>query len=585
MPRAERTPVHPPSLMSEPITVGGVTWPNRVVFLPCTTNYATPEGLVTDRQVAYYAARAAGGVGTVTVEGAYPSPEGRGGSNQLAADRDEVVPGLARIAAAVRAHGAVPILQLLHCGGVASPATLDARDIARTVAAYGAAARRAQAAGFLGVELHAAHGYLPGQFLSPLANRRADGYGADRPRFVLEALAAMRAAVHRPFAVTCRLSAEEHVEGGFGLADTLAVAPRVADLADAIDVSAGVLASVHRISPPAGAPQAVNAPAAAAIRRVVSVPVIVGARITRPDVAEAILAGGQADLVGLGRALLADPVWAGKAATGRAGEIRPCIGCMVCSARKERPYIVCAVNPATGREAEVVERPAERPLRLGVLGPGVAGLEFAHVAARRGHRVTVYAEPERLGGLTALRARVPGREELGDYVGWLRRACDASGVRSAGRADAERDAADRWVVAEAVREAPPAAAMLDALDVLAGAPLPAGGDVAVLGGGLLGAETALYLAPRVRRVTLVEARRPLVWNAGTTVRRWLEAEVAAAGVAVRDAPEGRPDLVVAAREPRALPEDAEGALVAGDAYDPAVLAGCIERAASAALAW
>ncbi len=583
-------------MLSQAITVGGVRLPNRIVFLPCTTNYATPDGLVTDRQVAYYAARAAGGVGTVTVEGAYPSREGRGGPNQLAADRDEAVSGLARIAAAVRAASGVPMLQLLHCGAQTtpeyaggapvSPATLDRAGIARIALAYGAAARRAQAAGFAGVELHAAHGYLPGQFLSPLVNRRADAYGGDagaRARFVLEVIAAIRAATRPPFAVTCRLSAEEHVDGGLVLADAVRIARRLDGAADAINVSGGTLASIHRISPPAGAPQAVNAAAAAAIRSAVSVPVIVGSRITRPDAALAVLAAGQADMVGLGRALLADPAWAAKALDGRAADIRPCIGCMVCNARRDRPYIICAVNPATGRELTHDEgRPARRSLQVGVLGPGVAGLEFARVAARRGHRVTVYAAQGTMGGLTALRARVPGREELGDYVGWLQRACEASGVRAAPPAAAERDGADRWVVADAVREPSNG---VDALDVLAGAPLPAGGRVAVLGGGLLGAETALYVAPRVKQVTLVEARRPLVWNAGTTVRRWLDAELAAAGVLLREAADGDHDLAVSVREPGPGSAGPPDALVAGDAYDPALLAGCVERAAAAALDW
>ncbi len=534
-----------------PVRIGRLEVRNRVVMSPMEVDYGSPEGHVTPRAVAYYRARGEGGVGLVIVEATcVESRAGRLSPRQLVCDRDAAVPGLRRLAGAVRRTGAAVALQLNHAGRKATsrltgvppvapsplpnrwgetPRELGHGEIAELAERYGEAAARAMLAGFDAVELHAAHGYLISQFLSPTYNRRQDGYGgplANRCRFLLEVIAQVRRRVGPDFPVLCRLSAVEYeardalepLAGGITLEETLEVARRAeAAGIDAFDISATLVgeARLHPMSWPEG----VLIPLAAAVKGAVSVPVIATGRIP-PRLGEEALAAGRADLVALGRALLADPELVAKLAANRPAEVTPCIYCSLCldpevSAEGSR----CAVNPALGQEGEMALEPSPEPSKVVVVGGGPGGLEAARRAREAGHQVVLFEEREALGGQLLIRSKEGlAQRTLDDLRRHLVAEVDRLGVevRLGERftpGHLARLAPDAVVLATGVEFAPPdipgavGLPALPALDVLAGA--ATGPRVVVVGGELVGCETALALAGQGRQVTLlVRAPRP-----------------------------------------------------------------------------
>jgi len=306
-------------------------------------NYGTADGRLTDRYLAYLSARAAGGAALLFTEATFVRPDGRGRLRQLGAHADHVVPGLARLANLVHAEGALLGVELNHAGRVADPTVsgfqpvapsavpfrgrtprvLSTGEVEGVVEAFAAAAARCAAAGVDVIDVHAAHGYLLHQFLSPHTNRRTDRYG-DPVRLLDEVLSAVRAAAPDT-ALFVRLSAFDGDPDGLDAAATLDLARRARlDLVDAVDVSAGSYTAGEWIVQPGEVAQGVLAPFAAAFREF-GRPIVVAGRITTAAVAEAILAAGQADLVAVGRALHADPDWPRLVLQGAAP--RPCIGC------------------------------------------------------------------------------------------------------------------------------------------------------------------------------------------------------------------------------------------------------------------
>ncbi len=541
-------PARPFPRLFSPLRIGSVTLRNRIVSSGHDTVMAV-DGFVTERLIAYQAARAAGGVGLIVVQVAGVHESARYTSHVLMATDDACIPGYRRLAEAVHGHGSAIVGQVFHDGrelmesmdgtlpvalapsavpnerfGV-MPRAMPIPLIEEIRAGYASAARRLRDAGLDGVEVVASHGYLPAQFLNPRVNLRTDRYGGsaeNRLRFLRETIAAIRAEIGREPVVGLRISIDEITPEGLTPDDVLpALATLDADeLIDYVSVVAGTsatLAGSDHIVPPMTLPNAYTAPLAARARAVVRVPVIVAGRINQPQEAERILELAQADACAMTRALICDPLLPMKAADDRADEIRACIGCnQACIGHFHAGYpISCIQYPESGRELEF--GPPVRATRVRdvlVVGGGPGGLKAATVAAERGHRVTLYEAARRVGGQVLLAERLPGRAEFGGVVTNLTGEAERAGVRviTGTTVDVDlirRERPDVVVVATgALPRRPPlelsgSPIVLDAWQVLRGAELPEGRlVVADWRCDWVGLGLAELLAERGRRVTL-----------------------------------------------------------------------------------
>jgi 2,4-dienoyl-CoA reductase-like NADH-dependent reductase (Old Yellow Enzyme family) len=424
------------TLLGNTLRVRDVLLRNRIVSAPMERNYCSLDGTVTERYVAYLRARAAGGAALVFTEAAYVRADGRGRTRELGVHGDHVTPGLRVLADAVRAEGALLGVELNHAGRVAraavsgfapvapsavpyldeQPRVPDTAEVAALARAYGEAAARCVQAGVDVLEIHAAHGYLIAQFLSPRTNHRDDDYG-DPVRFANEVIAAVRrAAPSTPLFL--RISAFEGVEGGLDADATLELVRRMRlDLVDVIDVTAGNYESGEWMVQPGEFPHGVLAPYASRYRDLGKL-VSVAGRLSTGDAAEAVLRADHADLVMIGRALHADPEWPQKVLSGVAP--RPCIACnqgCIDQLHTQQP-IWCVVNPGTGHEWRRPRRAAVRRRRVVVIGGGVAGLEAARTCASRGHHVVLVESRDVLGGQYRLAAQLHSRPEFARLLDW-----------------------------------------------------------------------------------------------------------------------------------------------------------------------
>jgi 2,4-dienoyl-CoA reductase-like NADH-dependent reductase (Old Yellow Enzyme family)/thioredoxin reductase len=447
----------------EPIAVGPLTLRNRIVMAGHGTRFVDWHSHhLTQRQADYYAERARGGVGMI-IQGSgmvHPTGLAAAGVNQLWDDSG--IPSYRLVADAVHEHSAAIFGQLSHLGrqghtfashrelwapsALPDPASrvmpheMTARDMAELVAAYAAGARRYLAAGFDGLEVYMAHGYLLCEFLSPWSNRRTDAYGGsleNRCRLPLEVFAAVREAAGEEIPIGIRISADELVPGGLEVEESRRIVARLLDAAriDYISVSQSTYASMETQIPDMSFPLAPYAHYARSIREVArGVPVLTVGRLVTPEKCEELIAGGTADMVCLVRPLIADPEFANKARAGRREEIRLCISCNVgCRGGPHRGApIACLVNPAVGYEGtHGVDRmrPAPQPRRIVVAGGGPAGLKAAETAALRGHQVVLLEAATRVGGqVLVAAAAMPYRDEFAESVRHLERRCRSLGV-------------------------------------------------------------------------------------------------------------------------------------------------------------
>ncbi len=536
----------------EPGTIGAMPLKNRVIMEPMVTNFATDTGAVTERMIEYYEYRALKGISMIVVEAAcIDPPVGKALASQLCIHRDSLITGHNRLVGVIHRGGALAVLQLHHAGRsttlkntdgqqtVAPSAVIDKKwgltpkeltvsEIEDLVEKFAQAAVRARTAEYDGVEIHAGHGYLVGQFLSPYTNKRTDEYGGDftrRMKFLRDIVTRVKELCGPNYPILLKMSAEELVEGGLTIEDTKPIAKKAEELGVvAVDVSRGIWETAHFQSESMAQPQGAKVHLAAAIKGVVGIPVIVAGNIKEPEFAEKVLKESKADFIGLGRALLTDPHWLTKARAGRSEKIRKCYSCKLCSDRLIRGLpICCACNPTVGREREFAQvKVAAVKKTVMVIGGGTAGMEAAHIAASRGHKVSLYEREPDLGNIQMLLASLTPHK---GWIGWLRddliRKVQQSKVKvhlgiEVDTALVEQVKPDVVIVATGAEPFDPgipgskeSSKVCQAWDVLKKkVEIKPEELVAVLGGGLTGCETAEFLAEKGIRVTII-TRSPL----------------------------------------------------------------------------
>lgn len=432
----------------EPLTIRRMTMKNRIMMTPMGTNYGEQSGEMSFLHINYYEQRARGGTGLIMVENANVDyPLGSNGTTQLRIDHDNYLPRLFKLTETVHKHGACIGIQINHAGASAQsartqmqpvsasdipskaggeiPRPLEKEEILQIVKKYGQAAKRAQAAGFDTVEIHAGHSYLISQFLSPLTNHRTDEFGGsaeNRARFARMVLEEVRAQVGPHFPIFVRISADEFLEGGNTLEDTLDYLQYFQEEADVIDVSAGLNSSIQYQIDANYLPDGWRSYMAKAVKERYGKPCVTTGNIRNPQVAEDILAKGDADIIGMGRGLIADPDWVNKVEFGDVCDIRKCISCNTgCAGNRigiNRP-IRCTVNPAVLHGEVYKKQRVSKPCNVVVIGGGTAGLEAACTAAEVGCTTFLIEKKPYLGGLAAEISKIPDKKRLADFPNYL----------------------------------------------------------------------------------------------------------------------------------------------------------------------
>lgn len=432
----------------EPLTIRRMTMKNRIMMTPMGTNYGEQSGEMSFLHINYYEQRARGGTGLIMVENANVDyPLGSNGTTQLRIDHDNYLPRLFKLTETVHKHGACIGIQINHAGASAQsartqmqpvsasdipskaggeiPRPLEKEEILQIVKKYGQAAKRAQAAGFDTVEIHAGHSYLISQFLSPLTNHRTDEFGGsaeNRARFARMVLEEVRAQVGPHFPIFVRISADEFLEGGNTLEDTLDYLQYFQEEADVIDVSAGLNSSIQYQIDANYLPDGWRSYMAKAVKERYGKPCVTTGNIRNPQVAEDILAKGDADIIGMGRGLIADPDWVNKVEFGDVCDIRKCISCNIgCAGNRigiNRP-IRCTVNPAVLHGEVYKKQRVSKPCNVVVIGGGTAGLEAACTAAEVGCTTFLLEKKPYLGGLAAEISKIPDKKRLADFPNYL----------------------------------------------------------------------------------------------------------------------------------------------------------------------
>ena len=431
-----------------PLTVKNMTIKNRIVMMPMGTNYGEQNGEMSFLHINYYEQRAKGGTGLIIVENAsIDSPQGSNGTTQLRIDHDNYLPRLFKFCENIHRYGTKIAIQINHAGASAVssrinmqpvsasdvpskeggeiPRPLSREEILHIVKKYGEAAKRAQTAGFDAVEIHAGHSYLISQFLSPITNKRTDEFGGsveNRTRFCRMVIDEVRKQVGPFFPIMLRLSADELMEGGNTLDDTLEYLDYLQEEVDIFDVSCGLNGSIQYQIDANYLPDGWRSYMAKAVKEKFNKPCISMGNIRDPKVAERILADGDADLIGMGRGLIADPAWVNKVATGHECDLRKCISCNVgCAGNRigvNRP-IRCTVNPSV-LEGDVYKKlHVNKNCNVVVIGGGTAGLEAACTAAEVGCNTFLLEKGSELGGLASLISKIPAKNRLADFPHYL----------------------------------------------------------------------------------------------------------------------------------------------------------------------
>lgn len=419
--------------LNAPLKIGGLLLPNRIVMGSMHLGFES-EADGPKRLAEFYAERARGGVGLIVTGGVSPNPAGRFDADGPLLDSEDKLAQHLPVTEAVHKAGGRIVMQILHTGRygqheqIVAPSSLQAPisrtapkemtpdEIKATVADFARTAALAEKAGYDGVEVMASEGYLLSEFLAPRTNKRTDAYGGpleNRMRILVDVVRGIRQSVQNDFVLMVRLTVADLVEDGLSADEVLSIA-KALEAAGADVLSTGIGWHESRIPTiahmvPAGGWRW----AAARVKAAVKIPVVASNRINTPELAEEIIAKGEADLVALARPMLADAEFAAKAARGDGSAINVCIGCNqgCLDAMFNGQWCTCLVNPRAGRETDMPVRPAAHVKNLAVVGAGPAGLAFAAMSARRGHKVTLFEASRELGGQFVLARKIPGKED------------------------------------------------------------------------------------------------------------------------------------------------------------------------------
>lgn len=563
----------------EPLQIKNLSIKNRIVMPAMNTNFADPKGYVTQKFINYYRERAKGGVGSIIISSAYIDPRAKKRSGGLAIYDDDFIPGLALLSSSLKEYGAIVFQQLNHNGRLLAssdllktdvedryvvaptailhpvtggyPRELTLQEIQELVRKFAQGARRAKAAGFDGVEIHGAHGYLIGQFFSPYTNKRSDVYGGSleqRMKFPLEVVREVRRTTGSDFAISYRMSAVEFVDGGVNIEEAKILAKELEkEGVDIIHVTGGINESPEGMLltiPPMTMPKDLLYPLAGQIREAVSIPVIAVGRIDCPEVAEGILQSGGADLVATGRALICDPFWPQKAMQGKTDEIRKCIACNQGCIEKisQEEEQTCLLNPGVGREGLGDLSSAKRKKKIVIIGGGPGGMEAAVISALKGHDVELFEKEAEMGGQCLLAAKAPGKEIFYSVTDYLTREMQRLKVSVHLKEEAtvekvQKIHPDTVIIATGGLPLFPQIPgieknnVITAWDVLKGKEV--GEKVLIAGGGSVGIETALFLSERGIGVMLIEKLDKIAHDAGSLTQARYRVELGKTDIQVK----------------------------------------------------
>ena len=564
-------------ILFEPFLLNGMELKNRLVMFPMVANFAAPEGYVSERLIDYFAERAKGGVGLITIGGTTIDPAGRIFPTGLSLYHDDYIPGLRRLTEAIHSYGAKTTIQLLHGGRECSseiigtqpvapspippvmarlsdkalqekPRELTIEEIEIIIEKYAEAARRAKEAGFDGVEILCGHRTLTEQFLLSNSNQRCDKYGGsieNRSRFICDIITSIEKKVGKDFIISCRVPATECPDGGYTKKEIEKVFKMLRDAGvDVFSVSVVVSEDMVNLLP-MSFPRGALVHLAEWVKGFIDTPVISGIRINDPQLAERVLLEKKADLIGMGRPLIADPELPNKAFKGRFEDIRVCIACnRGCADRAYAPLpITCAVNVEVGRERELRIRAAEKPKKVLVAGGGPAGMEAARVASLRGHEVVLYEKGSELGGQLLLAKIPPYKVEIENVIRYLKSQIEKLGVKVELGQEVNQETVDEImpdvviIATGSIPVIPPIPGIegdnvFMARDILSDTEVPKAKNVAVVGGGLVGVETAEFLAERGKEVAIIEMLGKVGEDLGPVARMFQKKRLSQKGVKI-----------------------------------------------------
>ena len=548
--------------LSSPITIGRVTFRNRMFSAPMGGTDITNDGCIGPKSTAFYELRGKGGAGAVTVSECMVHPK-TDGSHAYHLDTSILnsLASAAYTADAIRRHGAIPSMELSHSGMYAGTYMTDksrqhdmnqwgpsetvrtdgvpvkalTKDmLAEITAAYGNVAGLAKRAGFEMLMIHGGHGWLLNQFFSPYFNKRTDEYGGsleNRCRLAVEVLKSVRGAVGLGFPIEFRLSGSELFDGGYDLEEGIRIARQIEPYIDLLHVSAGTYQRGFGDTHPSMFKEhGCNVYLAAEIKKHVSVPVATIGGLNDPQQMEEIIAGGKADIVYMARALLADPFLPRKVMANKDEDIVKCLRCFTCMAERAATSTRrCTVNPIIGRELEGCEVPkAPVPKKVVVVGGGPGGLKAAHTAALRGHQVILMEKESELGGILKSEQALPFKKEMYELSLTFAKQCREVGVEirlntEATKERIEKETPDAIIIAAGSRPLVPPIPGIGGENVTIVNNYylekeKVGNEVVVLGGGLAGCEAAIHLAQEGKKVTIVEMRDELAQDANVRHR-------------------------------------------------------------------
>ena len=559
-----------PNLFS-PIRIGNIRMKNRIIAAPTSPSMITTEGHFTPEMIAYLEEKAMGGVGVVTYgESIVHSATGKSHNKQLQLDSFGVKQGMAQAARAIHNAGAYANIQLSHggkYGGLASvggdqdtcavaygvsheitPAgevqEMSKEMILEIVESYKTGAKLCKDCGFDMVQVHAAHGWLFSQFLSPVLNKRTDEFGGsleNRARFLMMAIDAVREGVGPRFPIEARISGDDLTEAGLGMEDCIKVAQMIDDKVDLFNVSCGNHEDPDmfcRTHPSAFYPRGVNVYLAAEIKKHVKTPVACVGSLNDPAQMEEIIATGQADIVEIGRALLADPYLAKKALEGRADDITPCLRCYECFGETSKSETVkCTVNPTMGQQLPEKYGPKapEKLKKVLIAGGGPAGMEAAITAANRGHDVTLVEKADKLGGNLHPAGAPYFKEDIVKFCKVLIHRVEKAGVKVVLNTEVTPEYVkefdpDALFVAIGSNELCPPIKGMDLPHVIMAIdaelhPEKLGKKVAIMGGGLVGGEAAVSFHHEGKEVSIIEMKEAIAMEVNSFYRGGLMPEI------------------------------------------------------------